>query len=76
MGKIIITIILVNIEITIIFEFETVIYSVRLSGFLFLELRALKCCLKEIHKMVKKKTFHSKMINRYVSSCSALSIKH
>ena len=67
MGKIIITIILVNIEITIIqsiiFQFENMLclFSMSLPK-KTLQLRTLKFHLKGIHKMVKKKMFQSKII--------------
>jgi hypothetical protein len=71
MGKIIIKIILVNIEITIIqtiiFEFEDMLYLFSMSlPKKTLELRTFKFRLNKVHKMVKKKMFQSKIIEKNV----------
>ena len=78
MEKILILIILVNIEITIIqtiiIEFENMYLSSMSLPKTLTE--NFEISPQKIHKMVKKKTFKAKIMYKYVSSCSALSIKH
>ena len=82
MGRIIITIVLVNIEITIIqtivFEFENVAFGQRVSpnSFFVTENFEISPQKRNTQNGKKNSMFQSKMINTYVSSCSALSIKH
>ena len=57
---------------TIIFEFDNMLYLFSMfppKKTLLLRTFKLNFALKEIHKMVKKKLFQSKIIYRYVSSC-------
>ena len=73
MGKIINTIILVNIEITInqtiIFEFENMMYLLNISiPNILCNWELWEFHLKNVHKMVKKKMFKSEIMNIYVSS--------